>query len=237
MCYDYENNPDYIDCTKYNENLYTQCIVGCPAGDFECFSMCFRDLEENLEFCPCRSRCPDGCPCPEYDCPPTTTVELTSTTTVSDTTQSTETKPKQSILVLSTSGPYKPPIITDANGREDYNFYFRFAENTSVSVGCSVAFQNEFYVFGGGTHNDRRQISKLVGCNLQRIGTLEFDHERGACTNFNNEKVYLCFDYNYYRACRLANTPDSPFVEAASTVHPHKQTSIAASQYKYSCGK
>ena len=94
MCYDYENNPDYIDCTKYNENLYTQCIVGCPAGDFECLSMCFRDLEENLEFCPCRSRCPDGCPCPEYDCPPTTTVELTSTTTVSDTTQSTETKPK-----------------------------------------------------------------------------------------------------------------------------------------------
>ena len=237
MCYEYERNPDYIDCTKYYENLYSQCIVGCPAGDFECLSMCFRNLEENLEFCPCRSRCPDGCPCPEYECPPTTTVKSTTTTTVTDTTQSTEAKPKNSILVLSTyGGVWRPPVITDAKARVENNFYFRFGETTSVYYGCSLTFRDELYIFGGYSGNDARQISKLVGCHIQPIGTLEFDYEHGACTNFNDEKVYLCFSESFGESdrCRFASNPDSQFIEAAKTVYVHTYASIASSKCEYS---
>ena len=84
-----------------------------------------------------------------------------------------------------------------------------------------------------GNRADKRQISKLVGCHLQLIGTLEFDHYHGAGTNFNDEKIYLCFNTasnEDNRKCRFASAPDSPFEEVSSTVHEHRYTNIAASQ-------
>ena len=67
------------------ENYYNQCLFSCPPADFECFSFCAREYEEFLEKCPCQPKCPDGCPCPEYECPTVTTTELTTLTTTATT--------------------------------------------------------------------------------------------------------------------------------------------------------
>ena len=123
-------------------------------------------------------------------------------------------------------------MITDANGKVDGNFYFRFGENTSVYLSCSMKYKNQFYVFGGtyGYDGDRRQISKLEGCSLQRIGTLAFYHYYGACTGVNDQRIYLCFDQDSSKVCRYAENPLETFTEAASSVYDHSYTSIAASE-------
>lgn len=98
-----------------------------------------------------------------------------------------------------------------------------------------MTYRNEFYLFGGETYygGDRRQISKLSGCGLERIGTLDFDHYRGACTGVNDARIYLCFNAYFssdYRRCRYAENPLDTFTEAASSFYEHRFTSIAASE-------
>ena len=51
---------------------YTECILTCSPSDPECLTSCSREYQINLETCPCRSGCPAGCPCPDYECPATT---------------------------------------------------------------------------------------------------------------------------------------------------------------------
>ena len=48
-------------------------------------------------------------------------------------------------------------------------------------------------VFGGWY--EERQISRLDGFKLKRIGSLDFDHEDGACSVMHGE-IYLCFDWD-----------------------------------------
>ena len=126
---------------------------------------------------------------------------------------------------------WKVPLITDATGKVDGNFYFRFGENTSVYRSCSILYRNEFLVFGGTTDygGDKRQISMISGCQLQRIGSLAFDHNFGACTGVNDETIYLCFDYNQSQKCRYASSPLDTFLLAAESEHRHSKTSIASS--------
>ena len=95
-----------------------------------------------------------------------------------------------------------------------------------------MKYKNQFYVFGGAITygGDRRQISRLEGCSLQRIGTLAFDHHYGACTGVNDERIYLCFDYYSSKVCRHAENPLDTFTEAASSVYDHRVISIAASK-------
>ena len=111
---------------------------------------------------------------------------------------------------------------------------FEFGENTYVYGSCTIPYKNEFFVFGGSSVNSR-QISKLSGCRLERIGTLDFDHDHGACTGVSDRKIYLCFSYYYshdYKKCRYAENPLDTFAEAASSVYDHRITSIAASNSK-----
>ena len=186
-----------------------------------------------METCPCQSRCPNGCPCPDYECSGTTT-DLTTTTTVAAT-QTTQAKPKTSILVLSTNEGYKAPVITDSSGREEYNFFFRFSERTSVSFSCTMTFKNEVYIFGGKDGDDVRQVSKLAGCQLERIGSLAFNHAAGACANVRDEKVYLCFntwDSGDNKKCRFSDEPNGQYIEAARSIHEHRHTRVAASHCK-----
>ena len=92
---------------------------------------------------------------------------------------------------------------------------------------------NEFYVIGGTSDysGDKRQISKLNGCQLDRIGTLDFDHSFAACTVFDESLIYLCFNNNSadYKKCRVGSDPLGDFTETPSTTHDHRVINIAAS--------
>ena len=44
-----------------------KCFEGCGT-DSLCLLDCTSDFETALKDCPCQEGCPDGCPCPNWDC-------------------------------------------------------------------------------------------------------------------------------------------------------------------------
>jgi len=124
--------------------------------------------------------------------------------------------------------------MTNANGLHDTNFTFEFGKDTSVDESCSSVLRNEFYVFGG--YGDyRRQISKLSGVRLERIESLDFDFRLGACANFNDQNIYLCFPSGSsedQKRCRYGdNFEQEPvFFNNIQSAYEHRKTRIAASK-------
>ena len=94
QCIDLEMNGDYVDCEIAASDAYGACIFDCDKTDSSCLTDCSRQYAEQIERCPCQSSCPNGCPCPEYQCT-TTTTELVTTTPSSEA--------KSAVLVLSTN--------------------------------------------------------------------------------------------------------------------------------------
>ena len=84
VCYG-EPTEENIRCLDEFEDEYIVCIVGCDHHDLDCVALCARLYDENVLKCPCNVGCPQGCPCPEFECS-TTTDELTTTTTTTTTT-------------------------------------------------------------------------------------------------------------------------------------------------------
>ena len=210
-CQDFQSNPDYIACKNKFEDIYARCLNQCTSNDFECIATCTRDFDRNLLDCPCRQNCPNGCPCDNYKCAP------------------------DSVLILNTYLPGNVPVITDASGRVDTNTGFTFGENTSVFEVCSVTFQNEFYIYGG-KGSFARQISKIVGCRLDRVGTLPFDHQYATCATSGDDRIYLCFDYRGSvdeKKCRFATHPEGPFSNVPDSYFGHTGARIAASPSKF----
>ena len=60
---------------------------------------------------------------------------------------------------------------------------FEFGEKTEVAYSCSTEFKGIFYLFGGVAQ--KRQLSQIKNCGLQRIGDLPFDFMLGSCSNYS----------------------------------------------------
>ena len=134
-------------------------------------------------------------------------------------------------MVLNTYKPEHIPILTNANGRVDRNFFFLYGENTEVFQSCGLTWRNQFYLFGGA--NEKRQVAKLSSCKLERVGQLDFDLDKGGCANLNDEKIYLCFGLEQNtKKCRYATDPLESFALIEETSHSHSNTRIAASKSK-----
>ena len=119
-------------------------------GEQACISDCSRVFDEALEKCPCHDGCPNGCPCPDYECP-----------VVDKFTNS-------SVLILDTStyGTARlTPVITDLNANVDTETIFKIEDDTDVFFSCGVKFKGYFYIFGG-LNESRRKISRIEGCSL-----------------------------------------------------------------------
>ena len=93
-CADLENNVDYLECEFLVDGAYTECIVECDKTDSVCLTDCSRQYADQIEQCPCKSNCPDGCPCPDFEC---------STTTVPMVTTTPSTESKSAVLILNSS--------------------------------------------------------------------------------------------------------------------------------------
>ena len=219
------------------------CLRDCSSGDLVCLSSCARDLDENLENCPCKSGCPSGCPCPNYECVDITTSLETTTakdinqtsTTISSMSTSAPLKKKSTVLVLNTKEPHNSPFLVDSKGRSDSNFYFLYGEATSAWESCSLLHKNKYYVFGG-RGDQMRQISVLQGCELKRIGSLQFDFHKGSCATVADSIMYLCFsqsDVTEYTQCRYTFDISGNFTKSHDSIYRHRWARIAASECKF----
>ena len=117
--------------------------------------------------------------------------------------------------------------IDPSGGYDELNF--DFADNTEVDNSCSLVFNNMMYVFGGS--NERRQISQVTGCGLERIGNLAFDFS-GACTVISNKEIMLCFSWwnGEGRVCRVGQSPTGSFNTIKQSNYHHYLTHIASNE-------
>lgn len=215
----------------YYSNIFYECISECQPDDLACRGVCSRQYDENRSSCPCQSGCPNGCPCPNYHCPvESTTTGMTTTTTTSDLS-------RKSVLILNTYDSANKAIITDSNGKVEYggdDFRFSFGKNTAVLYSCSITWHGELFIFGGLVLGEMRQISKLNGCSLDRVGSLPFDYYYGACGVIDDEDIYLCFDYYHTKTCKKASEPLGAFDETNTSINDHSNTRMGGSPGKKS---
>ena len=112
------------------------------------------------------------------------------------------------VLVLNTGPNNENQKIIDGKG-ESKLIGFDFDTDTEVRGSCSILWQGKFYIFGGLLH--KKQISVIQKCKLKRVGNLQFDMKRGACTQRDNSEVFICFNNPDFppgwKVCYRANGP------------------------------
>ena len=98
-------------------------------------------------------------------------------------------------------------------------------EDVQVYRSCSATLHGELFVFGGyATSMDKRKqvstlqlscfiinllknskikVSKVVGCELKRIGELSYEFYQGACGTYSlpEERILLCFSSEARTKC------------------------------------
>ena len=145
--------------------------------------------------------------------------------------QTTEPKEKKTVLVFNSYRGFKPPVLIDSTGRQDTNILMLVDSGSQIHFSCSVQWRNDFYIYGG--NSKVRQISKVDKCQLKPVGSLEFDHYLGSCSNMNNQQIYLCFDYYDNKRCRSTYNPLGNFTEISLSTFEHRYIRTAASESKW----
>ena len=120
-------------------------------------------------------------------------------------------------------------LVNLAGGQEELTCFER-DDNTEAYFSCSINWQNELFIFGGV--NEKRQISKLSGHQLKRVGDLDFDLTFGAC-NVKGNELFLCFHEHDTRRCRRSTGPLDQFSEVALSTHSHRYIQISCSDSKF----
>ena len=184
-CADFEDNLDYQECKKAADNEAGICADECDIDDVDCIVKCYTDRVDQIKECPCQEKCPNGCPCDNYECQHGP-IDITD----------------KAVLVLNTYTPYSGAILLDFNGKEIDGLGFEFGENAYADRSCSVTYKDEHYVFGGADFN---QISKIDGCQLTRQAEdLPFNFNFGTCGTFTIEEediILLCFSNYFLTGC------------------------------------
>lgn len=184
-----------------------------------CGAQCEREFFENIDNCPCNKNCPNGCPCPKYDC---------------------DSGSRTSVLMLNTRhAPVNPPaIITDLNGKFDTSHSLYIKEDSVVTHSCGITFQGDFYVYGGyvpnsGDQSTTYQISKIENCVLKRVGTLPFNQNFAGCTTTRGQ-IFICFGHSTdYKTCHKSTNPEKgPWEPTRQSLFQHNAIRIASSDCK-----
>ena len=127
-------------------------------------------------------------------------------------------------------------LISSVGDQEELTCFERDSW-TYAHLSCSVNWNNELYIFGGAEKDAsmRRQVSRLSGHKLERVGLLDFDHAHGACSVMANKHLFLCFNRQKetdWKLCRRSTGPLADFTEETSSIfyHPSIRTSCSDSK-------
>ena len=83
------NKVDIEICVGKNRKTLCDDLNKCSPYDDKCETQVLESYQNENLICPCMEHCPDGCPCPWYDCGSTTTSTTTTSTTTTTTTTTT----------------------------------------------------------------------------------------------------------------------------------------------------
>ena len=145
VCNDKQNYPEFISCEKVANSNYSICISKCDHGEINaCVAACNNSYNDEIEKCPCGAQCPNGCPCPEYDCNDTPETQ-------SDT-----------ILVFNKYSSSNKPFLTNISGVSDFDIKFEVETFTDVAYACSVSWKNQIYLFGGNKYHTQIRWTRIL---------------------------------------------------------------------------
>ena len=104
-------------------------------------------------------------------------------------------------LVLNSFGDNEP-LMLNSTGRPISGSRVTLDEYAEAYGSCLTAYRGTIYLFGGV--RQKRQISRLNGCEFDRIGSTQFDFTYGSCGLFIDgitDFILLCFDHNHPYSC------------------------------------
>ena len=95
----------------------------------------------------------------------------------------------------------------------------------------SLQFQKQILFFLDRSYSGayKQQISKLVGCDLRRIGSLSFDIGQYQSCATGNGKIFVCFGSSQQDLCYRSTDPLGQFTSIGRSSYGHYDTNIAAS--------
>ena len=131
-CQDLSNSPSYKVCEKQVKENFENCTLDCRETDYNCLSLCNKYFNDQLNKCPCQEECPNGCPCPTYECDSPVEEE------------------KSSVLVLfkHKNIPQNRPLIFDKSGTYSQGLAFYAIKILDILKGianCSILFTVTIY--------------------------------------------------------------------------------------------
>ena len=72
--------------------------------------------------------------------------------------------------------------MIDTNGELSTTFDF---SNKNVYCSCGVTHKNEYFIYGSRQVKTRQQVLKVIGCRLESLADLNFNHQEGTCASSN----------------------------------------------------
>ena len=141
---------------------------------------------------------------------------------------------KDPILVLTgNAGGWEPALLLNSEGEKEELACFDRDNTTEAYASCSINWNNQLFIFGGNT--ERRQISRLTGHKLERVGSLDFEHRQGSCSVMANKVIYLCFGLysDDHQRCRRSTGPLKQFSDVpSSSMYEHIRIQTSSSDSK-----
>ena len=145
---------------------------------------------------------------------------------------------KDPILVInsykSTLVGWKPAMLLNSESEQEVLACFERDQETAAYFSCSINWNNQLFIFGGHLTKHRRQISRLTGHKLEKVGSLNFEHRQGSCSVMANKVIYLCFGLysDDSQRCRRSTGPLEQFSEVALSTYDHAHTQTSCSDCK-----
>ena len=138
----------------------------------------------------------------------------------------------ETILALSSRNGWQPAILLNTAGEQEELSCFERDDTTQAEFSCTVNWKNQLFIFGG--RSEKRQISRLTGHRLKRVGNLTFDFYDGACDVMANQYLFLCFgdDSKDYKQCRRSTGPLEHFSKIELSNRNHLRIQISCSDSK-----
>ena len=90
-------------------------------------------------------------------------------------------------------------MLINSTGQQKESACFERDKNTEAFYSCSIQWKNKLHIFGG--LNEKRQISRLTGHKLERVGSLAFevsDIEEPPVGSFSHYAVVFHVGNFYY---------------------------------------
>ncbi|CAG5109592.1 Oidioi.mRNA.OKI2018_I69.chr2.g4112.t1.cds [Oikopleura dioica] len=161
-----EENEEHIKCLADLEQELMECIGNC-GGNSSCLTLCTVEYSQNILDCPCEENCPNGCPCPHYECEDPEAEELNS------------------VLIMHGESGRDPALANFQSFTQDLkvSWYHNGPDRLEFSAkeGCSVLYKGRNYLFGGWYVNfeggKEHGPHVLDGCDIKKAEGVSFEFD------------------------------------------------------------